>query len=329
MTAFLSSKEKSSYLKGLAIIVVLINHYVNRYISNEYEGYANGIISIFFILSGYGLYFSMNKYNELNINTIKLFFHKRFIRIYPLYLLSLVSISIIESKRYSIYNYLAIPFIRASDIYWFVTFLLQCYLIAPLLFLILKKYGSHRTLIVVLFVMFLTHAASFMIGFYPENYVYHNMFLGHIFIFSLGYCLPALSKAYLHFVSNRLNLFLSFIVFILMITLTRFTHDSSIHNSSSFITLIFFLSSFYFVVCILENNIALPFSKAIGFIGNCSYSIYLFHLFYYLLLAKVGLIKSGNMMSIIITLALFPIFLLACYRIEKSVNSLLFKSANI
>ena len=48
------------YLRGIAIIIVLVNHYVNYYLSDQFGGYAYRLVSFFFVLSGFGIYHSLN-----------------------------------------------------------------------------------------------------------------------------------------------------------------------------------------------------------------------------------------------------------------------------
>lgn len=52
-------------LQGVAIMVVLISHYANSYASDFYNQwlfeYASAFIGLFFVLSGYGLYFSFER----------------------------------------------------------------------------------------------------------------------------------------------------------------------------------------------------------------------------------------------------------------------------
>jgi peptidoglycan/LPS O-acetylase OafA/YrhL len=333
MNTDLTINEKISYLRGLAIISVVINHYVIWNYSRSIEGLANGIVSFFFITSGYCVYNSLEKYTTFNINAVKKFLYKRFFRLYPLYLVSLVLYTVyLISKGAAIYdlpsflNFLAFPFYEAPRWYWFIPSLLQCYLIAPLLFIIIKKYGPVKTMTVIITVMSITHISYVILGLPITRFyfVYRLMFLGHLFIFSLSFCLPSINKDKFKLLSNNTSLFISFLVFMSMVYLTC-VNNMIFNNSGLFTAPLFVLSTFFLMLSTLHNNIVLPFKKIINILGNYSYPIYLFHFFYFYLLAKFGLITHGNTKSMIFTLILFPIFLLSCVAIEKSTKSMVSK----
>ena len=73
----MKSKEVTNYLKAIAIIAVCINHFINGYVTKSLMGYGNGFISIFFILSGYGIYQSLSKHPETIKSGYLLFFFKK------------------------------------------------------------------------------------------------------------------------------------------------------------------------------------------------------------------------------------------------------------
>jgi|GEM_PF-554141 len=333
MNADLTTNEKISYLRGLAIIAVVMNHYVIWNYSRSIEGFANGIVAFFFITSGYCVYKSLEKYTVFNINTVKRFLFKRFFRLYPLYLVSLVLYTVyLISKGAASYdlpsfmNFLAFPFYEAPRWYWFIPSLLQCYLIAPFLFLIIKKYGPLKTLTIILTVMSITHISYVIIGLpiTRSYFVYRFMFLSHLFIFSLSFCLSGINKDKFKLLSGNASLFISFLVFLSMVYLTR-VNNMIFNNSALFAAPLFVLSTFLLMLCTLNNDIVLPFKKIINILGNYSYPVYLFHFFYFYLLDKFGLITHGNTKSMIFTLILSPIFLLACVAIEKSTKSMVAK----
>jgi peptidoglycan/LPS O-acetylase OafA/YrhL len=113
-------------LKGVAISVVLINHYMNGHYSVNLVGIANAFVSIFFMMSGYGLYHSLNaSTNEVSLSrkTLASFYYGRALRIFPLFWLALVS--------YKMLSLQAIVGLRAPGHLWFIPALLQCYVLAP------------------------------------------------------------------------------------------------------------------------------------------------------------------------------------------------------
>lgn len=83
---FLGSNDITDYLKGVAILTIYINYFINGYVSREFSGYANGFVALFFILSGYGIFISLSHLSDSNHkNVLYTFFKKRILRIYPIF----------------------------------------------------------------------------------------------------------------------------------------------------------------------------------------------------------------------------------------------------
>lgn len=111
------SREITVYLKGFAIASVLINHYVNAYLSDNLLGYANGIISLFFVSSGYGAAHSLKKYDKINLPAVLDYYARRALRIYPLFWVSLLLYSVGRHKWPLLTTVVAFPFAQAPNIY--------------------------------------------------------------------------------------------------------------------------------------------------------------------------------------------------------------------
>ena len=86
--------ESTNTLKGIAITAVLINHYLNRNLSGDYFGFATQWLSLFFMLSGYGIYLSLEKFSiengKLTIKNILSFYFLRIVRIFPLFIMAYI-----------------------------------------------------------------------------------------------------------------------------------------------------------------------------------------------------------------------------------------------
>ena len=135
------SIHETDILKGIVILSVMINHFINNNIDQtlDYQyflGYANGLIIIFFILSGYGIYYSLNKavVEDSMSKKWQQFYFKRIVRIYPLFVISLLLISIIAGSLVAIPSFF---FIQSP--YWFIDAIVYCYLLTPIFILILDK----------------------------------------------------------------------------------------------------------------------------------------------------------------------------------------------
>lgn len=326
----INSRNITFYLKGFAIVSVLINHYINNYLSKAFIGYANGIIALFFILSGYGIFYSLSKYDKINTQAIFQYFYKRLVRIYPLYWISLLLIIFATHKLFQFKTILAIPLFQAPDIYWFITSLIQCYLIAPFLFLFIKKFGSTKYLSLIFFLMIFDYIVYLYIGipYSRELFVYRYLFLGHIFLFALGMSMPLIIAKHQSQLNDKLFVLFFFFFFVILVYYTRkenmLFNNSAIHLAPLFITVIFI-----FCLYAIATNPPLFLKGPVIAMGTYSYSLYLFHPVFYKSLAKLGIIKHGSLQSIILTLFLFPTFLLACLISETLINKVLLKLQTI
>ena len=117
-------RQTTNYIKGIAILAVLINHYLNKYTSINSMDYASSILCFFFILGGYGLFYSLekrfkNSEKDYSFKKIGSFYLDRFLRIIPLYILAIILISLL-----SLFEDPKIIF----PIYWFINAILICYL---------------------------------------------------------------------------------------------------------------------------------------------------------------------------------------------------------
>ena len=322
-----TSHNITDYLKGFAITCVLINHYINAYITVNFQGYANGIISWFFILSGYGIFHSLEKNNSFNLHKFFDYIKKRSIRIFPLYWLSLLIMAYIRHEPYPLITYLAVPLYQAPDIYWFITSLLQCYILAPIFYFTLKRIGLTAYLILMLLLMlfvYLLFPFNFdALTYSLVHFVYRSLFLGHVFLFAIGIALPQLlSKYKTRYRKSHLILFLSLFVFFISIHYTK--NNTNILSLSEIdiapLFLISALASCFFMILASPQT---PFNSIVTLLGKYSYSIYLFHEIFYKSLSLMGVIKHGSLTSLLYTALLFPIYFFCCAVIENSLTAIL------
>jgi len=129
-----SSRTATDHLKGLAILVVMMNHYHNNYYNLGMVGYAHGVISIFFVLSGYGNFHSLDNSDASLGDTAGSFLIKRLVRIFSLCWVYLF-ICVVGGNKLSVLKIFAID----SSGAWFVPAILICYLVAVPLFEMLKR----------------------------------------------------------------------------------------------------------------------------------------------------------------------------------------------
>lgn len=155
-----------------------------------------------------------------------------------------------------------------------------------------------------------------------------NILLGHLFIFSLGIALPDLISRYKTTFTSRIICLISFVLFLFFVWSTR-RSVRLFYSDKSSLGPFFVISLFAFCYYMIKTTPPLPFKRMLVLLGNYSYSIYLFHLLFYKIIYKFGVIKYGSLQSIIFTLLLFPIFFLTCVILENgSVKLLRFLNVN-
>lgn len=167
-----------NFLRGMAVIIVVIYHIfaitgVNTRIEilDDFISLWGEIgVTIFFIISGYGIYTSIKKQNG-KIAYIE-FIKKRLQRILPQYYISLVvclllTSSIIYFSKEYIFNVISHFFLfhnlftsthgTINGVLWTMGTIFQFYLIAPLLYKLIEKRPKITLIISILFTVFLKY----------------------------------------------------------------------------------------------------------------------------------------------------------------------------
>jgi peptidoglycan/LPS O-acetylase OafA/YrhL len=322
--------KTTNTLKGIAITAVLINHYLNLNVEGNSGGFANLWISIFFILSGYGIFFSLNRHaannsNYLFSNEIFIFYYQRLIRIYPLLWIAWLAQLFVGGGYLSFW----IPCgIHANGHYWFIPALLQCYLLSPLIYWGIK-YKPATFLVVfiagliIINLIFLTNNSPIIIEKLADftNSKWREIYFLHILVFVFGFLSASFVNArkfkiYVGGMSNGILFwFFTFLIVILMLILKHVGH-SFLAKTIAFTCIPLILIALLFIYSIIysvEN-------KYFNFLGSISYSIYLFHMSFYLLLSKFGKYPTNSIKELMWSLALFPFFLFTCYHLERFGN---------
>ena len=318
-----SSRQKTDYLKGVAILTVVVNHFVNVYMHDSAGGYANGMISFFFILSGYGLFFSLSRglqrssWNQLIVT----FWKRRVLRIYPLLWIYLI---IEHTFKINLMQLLALDFFRPS-IPWFVPAILQCYLVAPFFFVLLDKVGIKLYSAALLAGFCVLNLILFYRGIPNEAAIayhgYNGFFFSHILLFGAGLLIARISSTASKTLSHS-RVYL--IVLLFLFFLHETTPHTDIHFSGSIIILevCFLLVSILCVYSIVNSAVYLPCSRLFQGLGIYSYSIYLFHPYYFKGLQRIVVLERYNLSlaSIFVCILLLPLFLASLAYCEEIIN---------
>ena len=186
-----NTREITSYLKGFAISSVLVNHYINMFVADGFGGYGGTIVGLFFVLSGYGIFFSLQKdfeKGETTRLTLKRYFYKRAIRILPLHWLA--ALPYLVKNKITIIS-LIVPLVCSP--YWFIPQIIQCYFVAPLFYFLLKRCGLVKYIFIILILLFTANKFFDLLLVdlsYSRYFSYKGVFLWNMFIFALCIALP-------------------------------------------------------------------------------------------------------------------------------------------
>ena len=289
-------------IRFLAVTLVLMEHWLDTEIKFA-VGYSG--VCVFFVLSGFLITSILLKAkvadNEANRNhgrSLKLFYIRRTIRIFPVYYL-LILIAFLLNEP-SVHTYFWWIFTYTSNIYiashqtwmgvvdhfWSLAVEEQFYLFFPcVVFFVPLKYLP-KTLIFLSIIAVLLRLYFYMTGYlWMTSYVLMPTCLD---AFSLGglmaYFFKFKNKTFVTFFKNRIGLVISLLVYVLsQIYIFQFNHN---HGFLSVVLMRCF-ESILAVYLIGNAIIGLPiYSKILLhpvslYLGKISYGIYIFHNFIY------------------------------------------------
>ncbi|MDD1427881.1 acyltransferase [Dolichospermum sp. ST_sed9] len=294
-------------VRGLAIIWICwyhIDQLMSPVRSNIAKlGYSG--VSVFIILSGFGLTFSMLKndilsssYNNKLLTNWKnfpwkKFFLKRFFRIYPLYILAHIIFLILgfimgkyEDMPLNIGLLLSITGLRVffkdyfwygPDAFWYVGLIIQLYILFPFLFFLIKRIGNVHFLI--LSVVFCSISRIVTISL-PEHY---TLMLGlspnRLAEFSLGMAIAYSTLMNKNMQLNSLkNKYIYSVIFSGTLIIIFLNFQTNLLLREIFIDPIIGVVALYILtlISLLIMKIKIV-SIYFVFMGNISYSFYLLH----------------------------------------------------
>ncbi len=340
-----STRHTTAYIKGITIIVVMVGHYSSYYAVDFYTDwfreYASEIVSIFFVLAGYGALHSFSNLERqkgepgLDIGVILRYYGKKALRIYPLYWTALFTVAFIlpeygrlhELSPHTVATYLGYPGVKAPGVYWFIPALIQCYLLAPMFYILIRRLSVRHYMMAVAMMLAMTMVITnsydrildMINGFGipdPEALLYRPLFLANVILFALGMAIPLLAAGH-HPKKGGYFVFAGSLALFLAMMLAVRDADTLFTRSHFFLFPLFIFSVFALCWSLLRIvDPVLPLLRLVGPLGNRSYPIYLFHRQYFGLLAMAGIIGSDGASSIALTILLFPVFFIACALME-------------
>ncbi len=335
----------------------LLFNSLNSFFILGYQG-----VHIFFVLSGFGLTYSMVLKPEKSwLN----FTHKKFIRIYPTYWLLLIFCILIPWLRFQLffgYPDFSIPSMARSFLLldkaipysWFMFPLIQFYLAFFLLFRLLNKYSMRRFLVGSFLIKFIYTLSILMLSYY----VYPNLLgdgaypgyiaISRLFEFSLG---MVFAKVYVNNPQQLINYLTNIKIIILAIICEfigilgsfKFTNEITILNYQIPLGISVYDALIGFGIFVIIFNVVrliIKFSNLLNtffsFVSKLSYEFYLTQfislliitkLFYLFIPKESSLLTSGR--SILLYILALNISIFVSLLLQNITNLILKKNCLI
>ncbi len=339
------------FLRGLAALIVVIYHtsdyikinYTQQVFLGDFFSFGFAGVDLFFVISGFIILFTSKKYIN-NPTSIGEYLKKRFVRIYPIYWIVLITLlastniitflldkNIFKTElptKLSTYlntffllpNHLAI---NAAS--WTLSFELYFYLIFGLI--ILSKNLKFIPIIILLISLYNSVILIPNDGFIKINYFFF-FFSGYNFEFMFGVLICY------HYEQIKFSKIISgILILVSVIIISQLGHQVGIFDINKRV-LIFGLPSAVILISILnlEKNHRMTFLNFFVLLGDSSYVLYLIHFPAMLLLNKIPSLLGNSLSFVNETFySFFIIFLIVLTSIylhkwiEKPLNNYILK----
>ena len=313
-------------LRGFCGYLVAICHYqwlVNKF--NYFEYISILFVEFFFILSGFVLAPQLIKIiNEKKYITV--FFQRRWMRTIPLYLLSLIIVSIITnnifSKDFFLYFFFlnkSLPNLLDNDYFavaWSLAVEEYFYIIFPILIYFFFNNQNFKIYTIILLIILIILIILF--SFIVDDNFYRTGTLLRIDSILCGFLVAVL------FLEKKIKFIFSLVMLIILLFLYYYYYKFELYNLDKFYIKIFFISlikiiSIFTLLLFYKINLGVYFSKLIKLIANQTYSIYLLHL---PLIYIINSNKNFNLNLMEYCFFLFIISSIVFYSFEKPILSL-------
>ena len=345
-----NTKDITDALKGIAILVVMLGHYAqymaSDYYSSWFRGYAFGVVAIFFVLAGYGAYFSLGKRigRQVLKKALPGYYLDRAIRIYPMYWLALLLTAgyfpeydlVYQLDPYTVAVFLGLPFVNAPGIFWFVPAIILCYILAPFIYALLVKVRLGQFLIIMLASVPVSLAVTFLylssvdpdVSIFTWSnlniFFYKDYFFSNVLLFSLGMAISPIATRYQNETLSKTLIIPSASLFVLMLYLTRASfsfYDQGYDLSLILLAPLFVASCFSLCLVTIASNMSVSGARVFSFAGEYSYPLYLFHMLYIALLARLNMVEDNDLWSFLIFICLIPLLVLLFRGIDYGLSS--------
>lgn len=286
------SKYRSE-LMGIAIIWIVLFHsnisapdnFFLRALWYLFVSFGGGIgVDTFFILSGFGLFYSLEYVDYKLVRRGWGWIVKRMKRILPSYLIVAILYYILKGD-FSLYNLCQLNFlVNGIRDFWFIPAIVICYLLFPLFYLIGKRIGFRNMMIVsTLIVVTVTCALNY---FNPIYYSKIEIFLQRIPCFVLG-----IYWGYLSVRNSYKEYYLGIIFSVLLTSVCMYTPFVGSSRWAFFFMTIVFIQMLLLLLVYLGNTL----KTILQYLGKRSLQIYLTHVSLGIMLSNLISIKEFSL----------------------------------
>lgn len=327
----------------ISAAVVFMFHTVNSGCNYGFlQGFIkNGYVLMtgFFVLSGYVLYYVYQKKDFSKIGVIVSFFKKRLLGILPTYYVAAIIYVLLFSKESIFQNCLLFPIelLGLQSVFsslfsyshnggtWFISCILICYFIFPFLQIICNQISLKIKVLVLAILVFILFFSPIIVHYFSLADIYSNPFF-RIIEFSIGVMLSSIQKESLP--KNFANVFFSkvSIVFesLILIFAIQFCYWIDFSQANNMMISAVSLIPTMLIIYGLGNNSGgeLLNNRFVHYLSELTYSFYLAQLFF----VRVSniLLKSFALPNAIKIL----VMLLICVLISVALHELIEKPCN-
>lgn len=330
----LDGVDVGAILRGIVIVAVLVNHYVDHYVTVYGGGIANVMVTVFFVLSGYGISASLFRRMEshFSLKSLLLFYRVRLTKILPLLGVALCLQSLVTGSTYPLSSFFGY---KLDGHYWFISSILECYLLSPLIKYLLDLNKHLMMFLLTLLLLALNslvgqfpHFGEVLTSFRLVESPYLEIPFLNAYLFSCGMYIHSLlrkrncqrnfhespvARTKEEFKGSRSVLLFGLFSAALIYTIFEKLVYTSLPIFGSL--LLFVIACAYGLrVRIVEKSFL---TKVFTYIGVHSLPVYLFHMSYYFLFARLGVFKIDSLDSLLAWIVLLPAFIFTVLALEK------------
>lgn len=322
-------RDATDYVRGLVILTVLVGHFSTQYMDWKIETYSGYFIAFFFILSGYGIGSSLDsRIGRLGPGRGLLgFFAKRAARLYPLYwiyfFLDYAFDPAARAAGFSWTEFFLVQFLDPAH-KWFLHAIVLCYLLAPVLYLLLKVLKG-RYLPALLGLGIAVNIGLALSGAPPVRcLMFLFVYLGNVLLFGFGMGRAAIRK---HAGTGKGAAATSLAAALMVASFVLVHHLQALATAQPkaqvlpdgygvVAPLALYGLIALFTVLFFGRDRRLLLLNVVRKIGSLSLSLYIFEGAYATLLRKAGMIAARSDLNLAVYALFFPFFLLGCHCLE-------------